>query len=77
MEFKTNMAWNTVNTESDKVKAAIIQADSGAELYFLYENDKFLFVTDDIDKVNTTTTFLAGKNVSVYVSVDEHSERIF
>ena len=71
------MAWNTVNTESDKVKAAIIQADSGAELYFLYEDEKFLFVTDDVDKVNTTITFLEHKNIKVYLSVDEHSEKIF
>ena len=71
------MAWNIVNTESDKVKAAIIQEETGGPLYFLYEDTKFLLVTTDLAKIETTVAFMDGKNVSVFSSENKKSERIF
>ncbi len=67
----------TVNVESDKVKAAIAQTDSGSALFFLYENDKFLFVTDDSCKVDTTVKFMESLTLAVYMSENQKSERIF
>ncbi len=73
------MAWgySNKNTESDKVKEAVAAFDAESSLYFLYENEKFLFVTDDMEKVDTTVAFMNDKNLQVFVSVNKKSERIF